>query len=135
MVKLIIGIKGTGKTKTLIQMVETALASTSGNVVVLEKGEHLKFDINYQARLVNTDEYYINDAQSLYGFIAGLLASNHDITDLFVDATLRICNRDINAFEKMVEELDLLTVKREVNIVMTASMPEEDASDLLKKYV
>ncbi len=135
MVKLIIGIKGTGKTKTLIQMVETALASTGGNVVVLEKGEHLRFDIKYQARLVNTDEYYITDAQSLYGFIAGILASNHDVTDLFIDSTLKICNQDISAFEKLVEELDLLTVKKDVKIVMTASMPEESASDLIKKYI
>lgn len=135
MVKLIIGIKGTGKTKTLIQMVETALASTGGNVVVLEKGEHLRFDIKYQARLVNTDEYYITDAQSLYGFIAGILASNHDVTDLFIDSTLKICNQDISAFEKLVEELDLLTVKKDVKIVMTASMPEENASDLIKKYI
>lgn len=135
MVKLIIGIKGTGKTKTLISMVESALASTNGNVVVLEKGEQLRFDINYQARLINTDEYYISDAQSLYGFIAGILASNHDVTDLFIDSTMKICNRDVVALEKMVEELDLLTVKKDVKIVMTVSMPEEDASDLLKKYL
>ena len=135
MVKLIIGIKGTGKTKTLISMVESALASTTGNVVVLEKGEQLRFDIKYQARLVNTDEYYINDAQSLYGFVAGLLASNHDVTDLFIDSTMKICNQDVAAFEKMVEELDILTVKKDVKIVMTVSMPEEDASDLLKKYL
>ena len=135
MVKLIIGIKGTGKTKTLISMVESALASTNGNVVVLEKGEQLRFDIKYQARLVNTDEYYINDAQSLYGFIAGILASNHDVTDLFIDSTMKICNRDVAALEKMVEELDLLTVKKDVKIVMTVSMPEEEASDLLKKYL
>ena len=135
MVKLIIGIKGTGKTKTLIQMVESALASTDGNVVVLEKGEHLRFDIKYQARLVNTDEYYITDAQSLYGFIAGILASNHDVTDLFIDSTLKICNQDIPAFEKLVEELDLLTVKKDIKVVMTVSMPEESASDLVKKYL
>lgn len=135
MVKLIIGIKGTGKTKTLIQMVESALASTNGNVVVLEKGDHLRFDIKYQARLVNTDEYYISDAQSLYGFIAGILASNHDVTDLFIDSTLKICNQDIEAFEKLVEELDLLTVKKDIKVVMTVSMPEESASDLVKKYV
>ena len=135
MVKLIIGIKGTGKTKTLIQMVNTALESTGGSVVVLEKGDKLKFDIKYQARLVNTDEFYITDAQSLYGFIAGILASNHDVTDLFIDSTLKICKNDIPAFEKMVEELDILTVKKEINIVMTASMAEEDASDLVKKYL
>ena len=135
MVKLIIGIKGTGKTKTLIQMVETALASTGGNVVVLEKGDKLKFDIKYQARLVNTDEYYITDAQSLYGFVAGILASNHDVTDLFIDSALKICGEDMPAFEKLVEELDLLTVKKDINVVMTASFPEEDASDLIKKYL
>ena len=135
MVKLIIGIKGTGKTKTLISMVESALATTSGNVVVLEKGEQLRFDIKYEARLINTDEYYINDAQSLYGFIAGILASNHDVTDLFIDSTMKICNRDAVALEKLVEELDLLTVKKDVKIVMTVSMPEEEASDLLKKYL
>ena len=135
MVKLIIGIKGTGKTKTLINMVESALASTSGNVVVLEKGEQLRFDIQYEARLINTDEYYINDAQSLYGFIAGILASNHDVTDLFVDSTMKICNQDVAALEKLVEELDRLTVKKDIKIVMTVSMPEEDAGDLLKKYL
>lgn len=135
MVKLIIGIKGTGKTKTLIKMVDAALESTTGDVVVLEKGDKLRFDIKYQARLVNTDEYYINDAQSLYGFVAGILASNHDVTDLFIDSTLRICANDIAAFEKMVEEIDVLTVKKDISIVMTASIDENDVSDVIKKYV
>lgn len=135
MIKLIIGIKGTGKTKTLIQMVNSALQTTGGNVVVLEKGEKLRYDIKYQARLVNTDEYYVNDAQSLYGFVAGLLASNHDITELFIDSALKICGNDLPAFEKLVEELDILTVKREINVTITASMPEEDATDVIKKYL
>ena len=135
MVKLIIGIKGTGKTKTMIKMVDAALEATTGDVVVLEKGEKLKFDIKYQARLVNTDEYYITDAQSLYGFVAGILASNHDVTDLFIDGTLKICANDIAAFEKLVEEIDVLTVKRDVNVIMTASIAEEEASDIVKKYI
>ena len=135
MVKLIIGIKGTGKTKTLIKMVDEALERTTGDVVVLEKGEKLRFDIKYQARLVNTDEYYINDAQSLYGFVAGILASNHDVTDLFIDTTLRICANDVAAFEKMVEEVDILTVKKDVSVIMTASIDENEASDVIKKYV
>lgn len=135
MVKLIIGIKGTGKTKTLIQMVNSALETTGGNVVVLEKGEKLRYDIKYQARLVNTDEYYVNDAQSLYGFVAGLLASNHDVTELFIDSALKICGNDLPSFEKLVEELDVLTVKRDVNVTITASMPDEDATDVIKKYL
>ena len=135
MVKLIIGIKGTGKTKTLIQMVNSALETTGGNVVVLEKGEKLRYDIKYQARLVNTDEYYVNDAQSLYGFVAGILASNHDVTELFIDSALKICAEDLPAFEKLVEELDVLTVKKDINVTITASMPEENATDVIKKYL
>ena len=135
MVKLIIGIKGTGKTKTMIKMVDAALETTTGDVVVLEKGEKLKFDIKYQARLVNTDEYYINDAQSLYGFVAGILASNHDVTDLFIDSALKICNEDLNAFEKLVTEFDELAAKVDVNIVMTSSLADDAATDTIKKYL
>ena len=135
MLKLMIGVKGTGKTKTLIEKVNAAVATSKGDVVCIEKGTQLRFDITSKVRLIDTEEYLVHDADALYGFIAGILASNHDVTDLFIDATLRICNRDIAAFEKMVEELDILTVKKDVNIVMTASMPEEDASDVLKKYV
>jgi len=72
MIKLIVGIKGTGKTKTLIQMVNANLETTTGDVVVLEKGDKLRFDVKHEARLINTDEYGITDSQSLYGFIAGI---------------------------------------------------------------
>ena len=135
MLKLIIGVKGTGKTKVLIDMVNGALAVTKGDVVCIEKGAQLRFDIKPAVRLVDTEEYLINDASSLYGFIAGMLASNHDVTDLFIDATLRICANDVSAFEKMVEEIDILTVKKDVNVVMTASIDENEASDVIKKYI
>ncbi|MBQ7320397.1 MAG: hypothetical protein IJW97_09535, partial [Clostridia bacterium] len=65
----------------------------------------------------------------------GILASNHDVTDLFIDGTLRICANDVAALEKLVEEIDILTGKREVNVIMTASIAEEDASAIVKKYI
>ena len=135
MLKLIIGVKGTGKTKTLIDMANAALEVTKGDVVVVEKGTKLRYDIKSSARLIDVNEYMVSDAQSLYGFIAGILASNHDVTDLFIDATLRICANDVSAFEKMVEEIDILTVKKDVNVVMTASIDENEASDVIKKYI
>ena len=70
MLKLIIGVKGTGKTKALINLVNAAVENTSGNVVCIEKGVKLRYDVKYQVRLLNTNEYYVFDAQSLYGFIA-----------------------------------------------------------------
>lgn len=135
MIKLVIGVKGTGKTKTLIEQVNAAVATTKGNVVCMEKGAKLRHDINYQARLINTDEYLISDASALEGFVAGILASNSDVTDLFIDSALKICNNDIFSFDQFLAKLDKLTSTMDVNIFITASLPAEEATDIVKKYL
>ena len=135
MLKLIIGVKGTGKTKTLIDMANAALQVTKGDVVVVEKGTKLRYDIKSSARLIDVNEYMVSDAQSLYGFIAGILASNHDVTDLFVDGTLKICNQDIEAFEKMTQAVNALISKSDVNLTMTVSMAEEDLPASVKALI
>ena len=132
MLKMIIGVKGTGKTKTLINMVNDALAATKGDVVCIEKGTKLRYDIKSAARLVDVDEYNVTNAQSLYGFIAGILASNHDVTDLFVDGTLKICNRDVAAFGQMALALCKLVNQIGVNLTMTVSMAEEEVPASVK---
>ena len=135
MLKLIIGVKGTGKTKTLINLVNGALEVTKGDVVCIEKGVKLRYDIKPTARLINSEDFMVNDAQSLYGFIAGILASNHDVTDLFVDGTLKICKGDIAAFELLVVELEkLVNAKDDVNLTMTVSMDEKDAPEGIRKF-
>ena len=135
MLKLIIGVKGTGKTKTLINLVNGALEVTKGDVVCIEKGVKLRYDIKPTARLIDTEEYAIRDAHALYGFVAGILASNHDVTDLFIDSTLKICQEDRAAFETLVLELNKLVEKNAVNLIMTVSMPENEASDDLRKFM
>lgn len=135
MLKLIIGVKGTGKTKTLIEMVNSAIDTTQGAVVCIEKGDKLKFDIKYQCRLIDTDEYMVKNAQALYGFVAGILASNHDVTDLFIDSALKICRNDYAAHDKLLSELDELTTKLGVNCVVTSSLPQEDATAIVNKYI
>ena len=130
-----IGVKGTGKTKTLIEMVNEAVKTSAGSVVCIEKGDKLRYDIKYQARLVNTEEFLVSDAQSLFGFIAGILASNHDVTELYVDSALKICNNDVAAFEKLVEKIDALVTKTGTKVFMTSSMPVEEASDIIKKFM
>ncbi|MBE6550260.1 MAG: hypothetical protein E7670_07525 [Ruminococcaceae bacterium] len=134
MLKLIIGVKGTGKTKTLIDMVNKTAEESAGSVVCIERGVKLRYDVKYKTRLINTNDYLVFDAQSLFGFVAGILASNHDVTDLYVDSALKICNDDINAFEKMIIEIDELAEKHNVNVVMTSSIPVEEASDIINKY-
>ncbi|MBE6547040.1 MAG: ATP-binding protein [Ruminococcaceae bacterium] len=135
MLKLIIGVKGTGKTKALINMVNTAVDNSHGDVVCIEKGVKLRYDVKYQARLIDTNEYFISDAQALYGFVAGILASNHDVMDLFIDSALKICNNDMAAFDQFAEEINTLSEKLNVRVVMTSSIPAEQASETVKKYL
>ena len=132
MIKLFIGGKGSGKTKTLIEMVNNAVNESKGNVVCIEKGDKLIHDITYKARLIDTDAYSVCDAESLYGFIAGILASNSDITDIFVDSALKIVGNDVAAFDTMLGKLDKITA--EVNLVMTSSITVEDATETIKSY-
>lgn len=132
MIKLFIGGKGSGKTKTLIEMVNNAVNESKGNVVCIEKGDKLIHDVTYKARLIDTDAYAVNDAEALYGFIAGILASNSDITDIFVDSALKIVGNDTASFEAMLSKLEKITA--EVNLVMTSSIAVEDASDAIKSY-
>ena len=135
MVKLIIGVKGTGKTKALIEMVNHAQNETKGCVVCIEKGNKLRYDVNSQTRLIDTVEYLVADAQSLFGFVAGILASNYDVTDIFIDSCLKICNEDVEAFEKFLLEVEALSLKNEVNFIITSSLPVENVTDVMKKFI
>ncbi len=135
MLKLIIGVKGTGKTKQLIEMVNTASAQSDGSVVCIEKGTKLTYDIKHTARLIDTDAYGVCDAQSLFGFIAGIFASNHDVTDIYIDSALKICNNDLASFDKLCDEVNELLIKCDVRCTMTVSLPAEDATETIKKYL
>lgn len=135
MLKLIIGVKGTGKTKQLIEMVNTASAQSDGSVVCIEKGTKLTYDIKHTARLIDTDQYGICDGQSLFGFIAGIIASNHDVTDIYIDSALKICENNLEIFDKFLVEVSTLVDKCEINCTVTASLATELATDTIKKYL
>ncbi len=135
MLKLMIGVKGTGKTKTLIEKVNAASVESHGDVVCIEKGTQLRFDVKSKVRLIDTEEYLVHDAEALYGFIAGILASNYDVTDLFVDNTLKICNGNVPALEILLNDVAALLAKHDVNVFMTASIPVEEATETIQKYL
>ena len=135
MIKLIIGARGSGKTKNLIEQVNAAAAATKGSVICVEYGNTLNFDVTYKARLVDTTAFGINSPDALYGFIAGIAASDHDITDIFVDATLKICNYDMAGADSVVTRVKKLAETYGFNVVMTVSAPLDDCTPEMRALV
>ncbi len=121
MVKIIVGPKGHSKTNRLIDAVNAAVESSKGSVICIEKGSVSTFMISSSARLVDIDEYDVTSYDNLYSFICGMLASNYDITDLFVDSTLRIGGRDYDALDAFLAKVSALSAKCGVNFMFTVS--------------
>ena len=135
MIKLIIGLKGSGKTKFLIDSIKEAVDGSKGCVIAIERGQTLRFDVDHSVRLIDIDEYDISDFNSFYGFLSGLLAGNYDISDIFVDATFKIGGRDYDAFAKMIDKLKRLCDDFNCDIVFTASCDTEDLPERVRKYI
>ena len=134
MIKLIVGPKGAGKTKTMIDMIDNATKTTSGNIVVIEKSMKLTTSINHQARLLDVDEYGIQGGDILYGFVAGVLAGNYDITELFIDGILRIVDHDMDVAATVLDKIDAIT-RDSVEVVITVSATEDALPEGIKKYM
>lgn len=128
MITLILGKKGSGKTKRLIDMCNEAMTQSKGSVVFIEKDNTLTYSLKHSVRLVAADEYAIRGFDSFYGLIAGMCAGNYDITDIFVDSTLKIGGEvaDLLAF---VEKLKVLSDKANTNIVMSVSADPAELSE------
>ena len=126
MIYLIIGNKGSGKTKRLIDLVNGAVEKSNGNVVCIEKERLLTYNVNYRARLVETDHYGVSGYDAFYGFLCGIVAGDHDITDILVDATLKIGGRDYEALADFLENVSNLSKIAEQDITFTVSCDESD---------
>lgn len=135
MVKIFAGLKGSGKTKNLIELVNTAAENAHGNVVCIEQGTKLIHEITNKARLIDTLTYGVDDAEKLYGFICGILASNYDISDLFIDSALKICKNDITGFETFVNNVLHILEENNINFTITASVETEKIPESLKAYL
>lgn len=135
MLKLIVGLKGSGKTKTIVSLANQRLEETKGDVVFIEKGTKLIHEVKYQARLLDTDEYLINNAAKLYGFVVGNFGGNHDVTDIFVDSALKICGNNMAEFSEFIDNIVEFSSTHLVNFVITSSIAVEDLPEKFKQYL
>ena len=133
MINLIPGKKGTGKTKILVDSIKKAAENATGNVVCIERGMQLTYDLPHNVRLADAEEYGITSYDAFYGFVAGMLAGNYDIQEVFVDGILKIGGRNYEAFGAMIEKLAILA--KDVKIVFTVSADPEELPAKVKAFI
>jgi len=130
------GKKGSGKTKQMIDMINQAVQTEHGNVVCIEQGKKLTFDIHYQIRLIEASQYEIADYTALKGFISGLYAGNYDITHIFIDSLCKIVPGpcDVNT-ENFLDWLNKFGEKHNIKFTITISDEADLAPAGVKKYL
>lgn len=137
MIKLIIGNKGSGKTKLLIERVNESAKSTNGNVVCIEKGMKLTFELDHKVRLVDADEYSIGSYETFFGFVQGILAGNYDIKEIYIDGILKIGavdgNKDYLGLGVLLEKL-YKAIPSDVTLLFTVSADQNDLPDSVLKF-
>ena len=136
MVKIIIGLKGSGKTKKLVDLVADAVNGTTGDVVVIEKDKKLTYDIPYQARLIDAGDYKIDSYDLLRGFLCGLHSGNYDITHIFIDNFLKLVNSaDNEKLSAFISWLDVFSAKENVEFIISVSEDISTCPESIKKYI
>ena len=135
MIHVIMGLKGSGKTKKLIDSIHQAVANASGDVVCIEYGKKLTYDVNYRVRLVDSKEYGISNPCMLKGFLSGLHAGNFDITNVFIDNLYKTIGDDKAAGEDFVVWCAEFAKANNMEITVTISDDIAAASEVMKQYL
>ena len=135
MIQVIMGLKGSGKTKKLIDSINQTLASVQGDVVCIEYGKKLTYDVNYRVRLVDSKEYGINNLDMLKGFLSGLHAGNFDITNIYIDNLYKTIGADRALGESFILWCAQFAEANNLNVTVTVSDDPAEASEDVKKYL
>ena len=135
MVELLIGKKGTGKTKALIEKVNNALTVAKGNVVFISNDTNRNiFDVKSKARMADTSEFEIKSYDEFLGFISGIISRDFDITNIFVDGIFKIVGSDnLDGFKSFLNRLETMSQNFEITFVISVSIDAETAPDYIKK--
>ena len=135
MIHVIMGLKGSGKTKKLIDAINAAVAEAHGDVVCIEYGKKLTYDVTYKVRLVDSKEYGISSPEMLKGFLSGLHAGNFDITNVFIDNLYKTIGSDKAAGEDFVVWCAKFAAENNMEIIISITEDPAEASDVMKQYI
>ena len=134
MIHVIMGLKGSGKTKKLIASINETVANANGDVVCIEYGKKLTYDLTYRVRLVDSKEYGINNQDKLKGFLSGLHAGNFDITNVYIDNLYKTIGSDRAAGEEFILWCAEFAQANDMNITLSVSDDPAEASEAVKAY-
>lgn len=136
MVQLIVGKKGKGKTKIVLDMVNKEIATVSGNIVYLDKGNDHMYELNNKVRLINVEDYGVASADEFIGFIRGIVSQDHDLEQIYFDGFLRIsCLEDTDRVEEIINKLDSISNTYGFKIIISNSIDEAELPESLKSKV
>ena len=136
MVSILMGLKGSGKTKRLVEMVRQAVAEETGDVVVIEKERKLTYDIPYQARLIDAGNYDIGSYEFLKGLICGVHAGNYDITHFFIDNFYKLVNdKNTDSLMNFIAWLEKFSETEKISFVLSISMDPDFAPESVKQFI
>ena len=139
MIHVIMGLKGSGKTKKLIGAVHETVEHASGDVVCIEYGKKLTYDVTYKVRLVDSQEYGIRSVEMLKGFVSGMHAGNFDITHVFIDNLYKLVKKPMDApstyCDELIEWIAKFAADNSMEITVALSEDPANASEALKQYL
>lgn len=136
MVRLIMGVKGSGKTKQLIDLINNAAKDEPGNVVCIEANSAMTYDIHYRIRLIDAQEYKLNSYESVRGFVSGLYAGNYDISHVFIDNLCKVVGGEVgHETEEFLNWLDAFGEKNSIKFTVTISADLSAATDGMQKFL
>ncbi len=135
MVQLIVGEKGKGKTKVLLDKVNKEIKSINGNVVYLDKSSEHMFELNNKIRLINVCEYNISNADQFIGFITGIISQDHDLEQMYLDCLMKIANIDSDGIVPLVTEINKVSEAFKVDFIVSVTMDSGNIPSELKDMV
>lgn len=135
MVELIVGKEGKGKTKQLLERVNSEIKTASGNIVFIDRNDKHMFELNNKVRLVNVAEYDFTNSSEFLGFVCGILSQDHDIEQMYIDAVLKVAKTDKSELATVVKRLDLIGKKFNVKFTASVTLDASDIAEEIREYI
>lgn len=134
MIELITGKKGSGKTKMLIEMINKSVASNDGNIVCIEKGAKLTYDLSHHVRLIDVDHFFVSGYDNFYGFLCGIISGNYDINEIYVDSLLKIGSNNYDDLSVFLDKISKIVNEFDIKLVLAISEDINELPEDVKKY-